>query len=112
MFVRGQDGAGSPGANSRELESGPRAEVMLVADSGRTLAVFPTFSLPLVPPTGRLAKHMSFVDNVGVGRVALELRGNSLIPGSMFIAEIANWWPRSDLGPPLTHLSCVTIPNV
>ena len=53
MFVRGQDGAGSPGANSRELESGPRAEVMLVADSGRTLAVFPIFSLPLVPPTGR-----------------------------------------------------------
>ena len=53
IFVRGQDGAGSPGANSRELESGPRAEVMLVADSGRTLAVFPTFSLPLVPPTGR-----------------------------------------------------------
>ena len=47
------DGAGSPGANSRELKSGPRAEVPLVAESGSTLAVFPTFSLPLVPPTGR-----------------------------------------------------------
>ena len=53
MFVRGQDGAGSPGANSREVESGPSAEVPLVAESGRALAVFPTFSLPLVPPTGR-----------------------------------------------------------
>ena len=41
MFVRGQDGAGSPGANSRELESGPSAEVPLVAESGRALAVFP-----------------------------------------------------------------------
>ena len=51
-FVREQDGAGSPGANSWELESGPSAEVMLVAESGSTLAVFPTFSLPLVPPTG------------------------------------------------------------
>ena len=52
-FVRGQDGAGSPGANSRELESGPRAEVPLVAESGSILAVFPTFSLPLVPTSGR-----------------------------------------------------------
>ena len=41
MFVRGQDGAGSPGANSREVESGPSAEVPLVAESGRSLAVFP-----------------------------------------------------------------------
>ena len=39
IFVRGQDGAGSPGANSWELESGPSAEVMLVAESGSTLAV-------------------------------------------------------------------------
>ena len=37
--MRGQDGAGSPGANSWELESGPSAEVMLVAESGSTLAV-------------------------------------------------------------------------
>ena len=50
--MRGQDGAGSPGANSWELESGPSAEVMLVAESGSTLAVS-TFSLALVPPTGR-----------------------------------------------------------
>ena len=41
IFVMGQDGAGSPGANSRELESGPSAEVPLVAESGRSLAVFP-----------------------------------------------------------------------
>ena len=41
IFVRGQDGAGSPGANSREVESGPSAEVPLVAESGRSLAVFP-----------------------------------------------------------------------
>ena len=37
--MRGQDGAGSPGANSWELESGPSAEVMLVAESGSALAV-------------------------------------------------------------------------
>ena len=54
--MRGQDGAGSPGANSRELESGPQDEVPLVAEAGSTLAVFPTFSLPLVPPTGNLTK--------------------------------------------------------
>ena len=51
--MREQDGVGSPGANSWELESDPSAEVMLVAESGSILAVFPTFSLPLVPPTGR-----------------------------------------------------------
>ena len=52
IFVRGQDGAGSPGANRWELESGPSAEGMLVAESGSTLDVS-TFSLPLVPPTCR-----------------------------------------------------------
>ena len=37
--MREQDGAGSPGANSWELESGPSAEVTLIAESGSTLAV-------------------------------------------------------------------------
>ena len=39
IFVRGQDGAHSPCANSWELESGPSTEVMLVAESGSALAV-------------------------------------------------------------------------
>ena len=42
IFVREQNEAGSPGANSQELDSGPSAEVPLVAESGGTLAVFPT----------------------------------------------------------------------
>ena len=50
--MREQDGVGSPSANSWELESGPSAEVMLVAESGSTLAVA-SFSLLLGPPTCR-----------------------------------------------------------
>ena len=56
VFVREQDGAGSPCANrSWELESHLTAEVMLHEEQkpDRPLALTPTFSVPRVPGTGR-----------------------------------------------------------
>ena len=56
IFVREQDGAGSPfGISSWELSSHLSAEAMLQEEQkpGRPLALTPTFSVPQVPATGR-----------------------------------------------------------
>lgn len=66
-------------------------------------------SLSPVPCVGRAWQgatskaHMWFVDELRTRRVASELRHNSLIACTMFIAKIANRWPRSHLWPHMVH---------
>ena len=88
-------------------------QVKLAEQKAQVLALHQPVSRPPAPPTGRACKTHVFCGQRrcwkgGFGAEREQL--NTL--HTVFIAEIANWWPRRNLGPHLTHLCCVTITNV
>lgn len=74
-----------------------RCEIYETQSTGPFFLLSPS-CLCLVPPGGVAGKaHVGFVDKAGAGRVSGELRDGGLITGTVFVADTANRWSRTDV---------------